>query len=58
MLETTEQRTHPLRLELDNFFFVQAIAGPERSRIVGEPRIAKIENPEGGEGSRGTPSAG
>jgi uncharacterized protein YjbI with pentapeptide repeats len=35
MLETTEQRTHPLRLELDNFFFVQAIAGPERSRIVG-----------------------
>jgi uncharacterized protein YjbI with pentapeptide repeats len=35
MLETTDQRTHPLRLELDNFFFVQAIAGPERSRIVG-----------------------
>jgi uncharacterized protein YjbI with pentapeptide repeats len=35
MLETTEQRTHPLRLELDNFFFVQAMAGPERSRIVG-----------------------
>ena len=35
MLETTEQRTHPLRLELDNFFFAQAIAGPERSRIVG-----------------------
>ena len=35
MLETSEQRTHPLRLELDNFFFVQAIAGPERSRIVG-----------------------
>jgi uncharacterized protein YjbI with pentapeptide repeats len=34
MLETTDQRTHPLRLELDNFFFVQAIAGPERSRIV------------------------
>jgi len=34
MLETSEQRTHPLRLELDNFFFVQAIAGPERSRIV------------------------
>ena len=32
MLETTDQRTHPLRLELDNFFFVQAIAGPERSR--------------------------
>jgi len=35
MLETSDQRTHPLRLELDNFFFVQAIAGPERSRIVG-----------------------
>ena len=34
MLETSDQRTHPLRLELDNFFFVQAIAGPERSRIV------------------------
>jgi uncharacterized protein YjbI with pentapeptide repeats len=34
MLESTDQRTHPLRLELDNFFFVQAIAGPERSRIV------------------------
>jgi len=35
MLETTDERTHPLRLELDNFFFVQAIAGPERSRLVG-----------------------
>lgn len=35
MLETSDQRTHPLRLELDNFFFVQAIAGPERSRLVG-----------------------
>lgn len=35
MLETTDRRTHPLRLELDNFFFAQAIAGPERSRIVG-----------------------
>lgn len=34
MLEITDQRTHPLRLELDNFFFVQAIAGPERSRLV------------------------
>src|SRR5689334_20779474 len=33
MLETSDQRTHPLRLELDNFFFVQAIAGPERSRV-------------------------
>jgi uncharacterized protein YjbI with pentapeptide repeats len=35
MLETSDQRTHPLRLELDNFFFAQAIAGPERSRSVG-----------------------
>jgi uncharacterized protein YjbI with pentapeptide repeats len=35
MLETSDQRTHPLRLELDNFFFAQAIAGPERSLIVG-----------------------
>jgi hypothetical protein len=36
LLETTDQRTHPLRLELDNFFFVQALAGPERSLIVGQ----------------------
>lgn len=35
MLETTEKRTHPLRLQLHNFFFVQAIAGPERSPIMG-----------------------
>jgi uncharacterized protein YjbI with pentapeptide repeats len=35
MLETTDQRTHPLRLELDNFFFVQSLAGPERSPVVG-----------------------
>ena len=34
MLESSDQRSHPLRLELDNFFFAQAIAGPERSRIV------------------------
>lgn len=34
MLEVTDKRTHPLRLELHNFFFVQAIAGPERSRIL------------------------
>ncbi len=34
ILEVSERRTHPLRLELHNFFFVQAIAGPERSRIV------------------------
>ena len=31
LLETSDQRTHPLRLELHNFFFVQAIAGPQRS---------------------------
>ena len=31
LLEPTERRTHPLRLELHNFFFVQGIAGPERS---------------------------
>src|SRR5262245_9421308 len=34
MLESTDLRTHPLRLELDNFFFVQTLAGPERSRAV------------------------
>lgn len=34
ILEATDRRTHPLRLELHNFFFVQAIAGPERSRIM------------------------
>lgn len=34
MLETTERRTHPLRLELNNFFFVQAIAGPQRSSVM------------------------
>ena len=34
LLETTERRTHPLRLELDNFFFVQGIAGPERSNVM------------------------
>jgi uncharacterized protein YjbI with pentapeptide repeats len=34
LLESTDLRTHPLRLELDSFFFVQAIAGPERSRLV------------------------
>lgn len=35
MLEVSDKRTHPLRLELSNFFFVQAIAGPERSRVMG-----------------------
>jgi uncharacterized protein YjbI with pentapeptide repeats len=34
MLESTDRRTHPLRLELHNFFFVQAIAGPHRSRVM------------------------
>ena len=34
LLEATERRTHPLRLELDNFFFVQGISGPERSNVM------------------------
>lgn len=34
MLEVSDRRSHPLRLELHNFFFVQAIAGPERSPIM------------------------
>ncbi|MEZ5815677.1 MAG: pentapeptide repeat-containing protein [Hyphomicrobiaceae bacterium] len=34
MVEATDKRTHPLRLELNNFFLVQAIAGPERSRVL------------------------
>jgi uncharacterized protein YjbI with pentapeptide repeats len=34
LLESTDRRTHPLRLEVDSFFFVQALAGPERSRFV------------------------
>lgn len=33
-LEVTDRRTHPLRLELHNFFFVQAIAGPHRSIVM------------------------
>src|SRR5262245_48936933 len=35
LLEVGEQRTHPLRHELGTFFLVQAIAGPERSRVIG-----------------------
>lgn len=35
LLEPTSKRTHPLRLELNNFFFVQAIAGPQRSSTMG-----------------------
>ena len=34
LLETSERRTHPLRLELNNFFFVQAVAGPHRSAVM------------------------
>jgi uncharacterized protein YjbI with pentapeptide repeats len=34
LLEPTERRSHPLRLELHNFFFVQGIAGPERSPMM------------------------
>jgi uncharacterized protein YjbI with pentapeptide repeats len=34
MLEATDERTHPLRLELDGFFLVQATAGSERSRVM------------------------
>ncbi len=34
LIESTDARNHPLRLEIDNFFFVQAIAGPDRSRVL------------------------
>ena len=34
LLETSSRRTHPLRLELHSFFFVQAIAGPQRSVVM------------------------
>ena len=34
-LEMTDRRNHPLRLELHNFFFVQAVAGPHRSLVMG-----------------------
>ena len=33
-LEVSDRRSHPLRLELHNFFFVQAIAGPHRSVVM------------------------
>lgn len=33
-LESSSLRAHPLRLELDNFFFVQAMAGPQRSHVM------------------------
>lgn len=35
LLELNDNRSHPLRLELNNFFFVQAIAGPQRSPTMG-----------------------
>jgi len=34
LLEATDRRNHPLRLELHNFFFVQAVAGAERSSVL------------------------
>ena len=34
LLESTDRRSHPLRLNLDSAFFVQALAGPDRSRVV------------------------
>jgi uncharacterized protein YjbI with pentapeptide repeats len=34
MLESSERRNHPLRLELHNFFFVQGVAGPQRSAVM------------------------
>lgn len=33
-LELSNKRGHPLRLELHNFFLVQAIAGPQRSAVM------------------------
>ncbi|HFB2047676.1 MAG: pentapeptide repeat-containing protein [Hyphomicrobiaceae bacterium] len=33
-LEPTSRRTHPLRLELHNFYFVQSLAGPHRSFVM------------------------
>ena len=35
LLESSDSRRHPLRLELHNFFFVQALAGPKRSAVMG-----------------------
>ncbi len=35
LLEPNDNRSHPLRLELHNLFFVQAIAGPQRSKVMG-----------------------
>jgi uncharacterized protein YjbI with pentapeptide repeats len=33
-LELSNRRTHPLRLEVHNFFLVQAIAGPQRAAVM------------------------
>lgn len=33
-LELSNKRTHPLRLEVHNFFLVQALAGPQRSAVM------------------------
>lgn len=33
-LELSDRRAHPLRLELHNFFLVQALAGPQRSVVM------------------------
>lgn len=33
-LELSDKRTHPLRLELHNFFLVQGLAGPQRSVVM------------------------
>ena len=34
MLETSNRRCHPLRLELHNFFFCQGLSGPDRSTVM------------------------
>lgn len=34
LLELPDRRTHPLRLELNNFFLVQSIAGSHRARVL------------------------
>ncbi len=35
MLESTEKRNHPLRLELHSYYFTQQLAGPDRSPLLG-----------------------
>ena len=34
-MEPTHRRTHPIRHELNSYFFTQALAGPERSKLFG-----------------------